>query len=416
MTADPAPAAISGSRADLRLLFSIRAGRMFAYGLVAVILVLYLAGLGFSATRIGILITLTYLGDAAISLWLTTRADRWGRRQTLNVGLVLMIAGGAAFAASGDYWILAVAATIGVISPSGNEVGPFIAVEQACLAQIVADRERTRVFAWYHVAGFTAGALGAGISGCGAGWLQRHGWTEVASYRALCVLYAACGAALLALVARLDPSVEAPRATGAPVPFGWMGLREAKSVVARLSLLFSADSFAGGFIVQSFVAYWFYRKFSVPVATLGAIFIGTNLLSGLSALLAAPLAKRIGLVSTMVWTHLPSNLLLMVVPLMPTFAGAVAVFLLRNAISQMDVPTRLSYVNAVVPAAERSAANGVTSTARQCGIMLAPMAVGPLLAHFERASCIFWISGGIKIAYDLCLWLMFSSVKPPEEG
>jgi len=406
---------VTSSTADLRLLFSLRAIRLFAYGFIAVVLVLYLADLGFSTNRIGLLLTLTYLGDAVISLGLTTRADRWGRRRTLKVGLYLMILGGAVFAATGNFWLLLAAATIGVISPSGNEVGPFIAIEQACLTQVVTDARRTRMFGWYHVTGFTAGALGAAFGGLLAGWLQRHGWTAVASYRALCWLYAFCGCLLLFLNARLDSSVEAPNSTRLGGAAGWLGLHESRSIVTRLGFLFAADSFAGGFIVQSFVAYWFYRKFGVSAAGLGAIFFGTNLLSGLSALLAVPLSKRIGLVNTMVWTHLPSNLLLMLVPLMPTLGGAITVLLTRNMISQMDVPTRLSYVNAVVPAAERSAANGVTSTARQVGVMLAPLAVGPLMAHFEYSSFTFWICGGVKVVYDLSLWTMFRSIKPPEE-
>jgi predicted MFS family arabinose efflux permease len=401
--------------ADLRLLFSLRAIRLFAYGFIAVVLVLYLTDLGLSTDRIGLLLTLTYFGDAVISLGLTTHADRWGRRRTLKVGLFLMILGGAVFAATGNFWLLLAAATVGVISPSGNEVGPFIAIEQACLAQVVTDAQRTRMFAWYHVTGFTAGAVGAAFGGLLAGWLQQSGWTTIASYRALCCLYAFCGCALLLLNARLDASVEPQTSFANGIARGWLGLRESRSIVTRLSFLFAADSFAGGFIVQSFVAYWFYRKFGVSVSVLGGIFFGTNLLSGLSALLAVPLAKRIGLVNTMVWTHLPSNLLLMFVPVMPTLTGTVIVLLLRNAISQMDVPTRLSYVNAVVPAAERSAANGVTSTARQIGVMLAPLAVGPLMAHFEFSSFTFWICGGLKIVYDLCLWTMFRAIKPPEE-
>ncbi len=397
------------------MLFFMRAIRLFAYGFISVVLVLYLSELGFNETRVGLLIALTYLGDAIISLWLTTRADRWGRRKTLRVGLGLMILGGVVFALSGNFWLLVAAATIGVISPSGNEVGPFIAVEQACLAQIVEDRERTRLFAWYHVVGFTAGARGAAAGGYIVGFLQHKGWSSTTSYRALCWLYAFLGGVLLLLNLQLDHSVEARNGDEVTRSLGWMGLGESKSIVTKLSFLFAADSFAGGFIVQSFVAYWFYRKFGTTIGTLGAIFFGTNLLSGFSALAAVPLARRIGLVNTMVWTHLPSNLLLLLVPAMPTLTGAVIVLLLRNVISQMDVPTRLSYVNAVVSPSERSAANGVTSTARQAGVMLAPLAVGPLMAHFEFSSFTFWISGGIKIIYDLCLWFMFRSIKPPEE-
>ena len=400
---------------DLRLLFTLRAVRLFAYGFLAVILVLYLSSAGLGTNQIGVLLALTYLGDAVISLALTTRADRWGRRRTLKVGLFLMIGGGAVFAVTGNFWLLLAAATVGVISPSGNEVGPFIAIEQSCLAEIVPAARRTQMFAWYHVSGFTAAAIGAAFGGALVGWLQLHAWTEVSSYRVLCWLYAAFGIVLLYLNGRLDASVEAPGNSRKNRSEFWFGLEHSQTIVAKLSVLFAADAFAGGIILQSFVAYWFHRKFGASLPLLGAIFFGTNLLSGFSALLAVPLAKRIGLLNTMVWTHLPSNLVLMFVPVMPTLGGAIALLLFRNLISQMDVPTRLSYVNAVVPAAERSAANGITATARQAGVMLAPLVAAPLMARFELSSFTFWICGGVKIIYDLCLWTLFRSIKPPEE-
>jgi len=406
----PAPSA------DFRLLFASRMLRLFACGFLAVVLALYLSALGFSEARIGLLLTLTFLGDAAISLWLSTRADRWGRRRTLLLGAALVVLGGAGMAATDNFLLLAAAATIGVISPTGSEVGPFLAVEQACLAHVTGDRERTRIFARYHVAGFTMSALGAAGGGALARALQDAGWSAVASYRALFWLYAGVGAVLALLSRRLSPAVEA-RAPGertGPV-VSLFGLRESRGIVLRLGGLFSVDAFAGGFIVQSFLAYWFHKKFGADIASLGAIFFGANLLSGLSALAAAPLARRIGLVNTMVGTHLPSNILLMLVPLMPTLGGAVAMLLARHAIAQMDVPTRQSYVNAVVPAAERSAANGVTGTARQLGAALAPVLAGPLLGSPALASAPFFICGGLKILYDLALWRNFRALKPPEE-
>jgi predicted MFS family arabinose efflux permease len=186
--------------------------------------------------------------------------------------------------------------------------------------------------------------------------------------------------------------------------------------VLRLAGLFSLDAFGGGFIVQSFLVYWFHRKFGLGDAALGTVFFGTNLLSGFSALAAVPLARRIGLVNTMVWTHLPSNVLLMLVPFMPTWGWAVAVLLLRHLISQMDVPTRQSYVNAVVTPGERSAANGVTGTARQLGAAFAPALAGPMLATTALTGLPFLVSGGLKIVYDLLLWRSFRRVKPPEEA
>jgi hypothetical protein len=275
------------------------------------------------------------------------------------------------------------------------------------------------VFAWSHVLGFTANALGALAGGWLAHVLQRRGWTPLASYSALLWLYAAFGVGLLVIFTLLGRNVEAPKADPAAdrgvIPVSWHGLHEAKGHVARLSALFTLDAFGGGFIVQSFVAYWFHRKFGVDLATLGGIFFGTTLLSGLSALAAVPLAKRFGLLNTMVFTHLPSNVLLMLVPFMPTLWLAVGVLLARHLIAQMDVPTRQSYVNAIVPAAERSAANGITTTIRQVGTALGPLAAGPLMGIPAVAGWCFVISGALKSTYDLVIWRTFNHVKPPEE-
>lgn len=400
----------------MRLLFATRIVRMFAYGIIGVMLVLYLAAAGLGETRIGLLLTCTFLGDAAISLGLSTRADRWGRRRTLMVGAALMALGGWVMALTGDFTLLLIGATLGVISPTGSEVGPFLAVEQACLAQLIDDRDRTRIFAWYNVAGFVATAVGALAGGLIAASLQQSGWTALASYQVLFTGYGALGVVIGLLSWRLDAKVEAPEATAGGEPSKkFLGLDESRSTVFKLSAIFWIDSFGGGFIVQSFLAYWFHQRFGVTDAALGGIFFGANLLSGISALAAVPLARRIGLVNTMVWTHLPSNILLMGVPLMPSFGWAVALLLLRHTISQMDVPTRQSYVNAVVPAGERSAANGVTGTARQLGTSLAPLFAGPLLASAALASVPFFVAGGLKIIYDLTLWRNFRAVKPPEE-
>jgi MFS family permease len=431
------------AKVDLRALFASRMVRLFACGLLAVVLALYLDGIGLTASQIGLLLTLTFAGDAAISLWLSTRADRMGRRHTLRIGAALMVLGGGGMALTDNFALLTIAATIGVISPTGAEVGPFLAVEQACLAQVVSARERTRMFAWYHVAGFPMSALGALAGGMLAHALQHRGWTAIESYRVLFWLFAGCGLVLAGLSLKLGEEVET--AIGAhdnghaqtlhpvdhggnrspnpasPGPTGGflrqlLGLGDSQRLVLRLSALFALDSFGGGFCVQSFLAWWFHQKFGASDATLGAVFFGTNLLSGLSALAAVPLARRFGLINTMVWTHLPSSVLLMLVPLMPSLGTAMAMLWLRNSISQMDVPTRGSYVNAVVPPAARSAANGVTTTAKQIGTSIAPLIAAPLLGSVAWISAPFWICGITKITYDLLLWRAFRRVKPPEEA
>ena len=402
---------------DVRLLFVARTVRLFAYGLVSVVLVLHLSELGLSQAGIGLLLTLTLLGDTAISLLITTRADRAGRRRMLRLGAALMVLAGAVFALAGSFWLLLAAATVGVISPSGNEVGPFLAVEQAALAQQAEPERRTRLFAWYQLAGAAATALGALCGGALAEGLQRAGATPLQSYRAVVAAYALLGVALLGIFAGLGPASEAPAAESAPgSPRPALGLSRSRRVVLRLSALFAVDAFAGGFVVQSLVAWWFHQRFGAGEALLGAIFFGANLVAAVSALSAAAIARRIGLVNTMVLTHLPSNVLLVLVPLMPTLPLAVAVLLARFAISQMDVPTRQSYTMAVVDPGERSAAAGVTGIARTVGASLAPLFAGPLYASAALSGAPFLIAGGLKILYDLALWRAFRGLRPPEES
>jgi MFS family permease len=402
-------------RADLALLFATRVARMFAYGFLSVVLVLYLSGLGFDGAHIGILLTLTLAGDAVISLWLTTHADSVGRRRVLVAGAGLMLLAAVAFATSDAFPVLVVAATIGVVSPSGNEVGPFLAVEQAALAGIVPDRERTRIFGWYNLVGSFATAGGALAAGTLVQALQGTGAGSIGGYRAVVVGYGLIGLLLGVLFARLSGRVEAAIPAGTSVRRR-LGLHRSRDVVLKLSALFSLDAFAGGLVMQSVVAYWFHVRYGVEPAALGAIFFAANLLAGLSALFAARLAARIGLIETMVVTHIPSNVLLILVPLMPTLPLATAVLLLRFSISQMDVPTRQSYTMAVVDPDERSAAAGVTGIARTTGAAISPSHATPLVADPALAAIPFIAAGTLKIVYDLLILRAFRSVRPPEEG
>jgi len=399
---------------DARLLFATRIARMFGYGLLSVVLVLYLVALGIDGWQVGLILTLTLLGDAAISLWLTTHADRLGRRRILLVGAALMLLAAVVFAVAHDFWLLLLAATIGVISPSGNEVGPFLAVEQASLAQTLPDRERTRVFGWYNLVGSLATASGALAAGLLAQLLQGSGTSALVSYRAIVLGYAAVGIALAILFVRLSPAIEVTVVRDVSVATR-LGLHRSRGIVLRLAALFSLDAFAGGFVMQSLIAYWFHQRFGAEPATLGAIFFGANILAGLSALAAARLAARIGLINTMVFTHLPSNVLLILVPLMPSLPLAIGVLLARFAISQMDVPTRQSYTIAVVDPDERSAAAGVTGIARSLGAAVSPSLAAPLLQNVPLAGLPFLIGGGLKIVYDLLVLRAFRAVRPPEE-
>jgi MFS family permease len=405
---------------DAWLLFATRFIRLFAYGALSVVLVFYLLGLGLSESQTGLLLTATLVGDTVISLYLTTRADRIGRRRMLIVGAALMIAAGLTFASTTSLWLLIVAGTIGVISPSGHEVGPFLSIEQAALSHVVTDRTRTEVFAWYTLAGSLATALGALTGGMVTHALQRTAMTPVNSYRMVVILYAALGALLAVLFTRLSPAAEA-RTYGEKSVFratlaGLSGIDRSRTVVFKLSSLFALDAFGGGFVIQSFAAYWFYLRFGVSPDTLGVVFFSANVLAGMSALLASRLANRFGLLNTMVATHLPSNILLILVPVMPNLPLAVFVLLVRFSISQMDVPTRMSYVMAVVSPEERSAAAGITGVARTIGAAISPLFVGLLFARPSLIDVPFFVAGTLKIIYDVMLYRAFKAVQPPEEA
>jgi MFS family permease len=394
---------------DARLLFAARIVRLFAYGFVAVVLVLYLSAIGLDDHRIGLLLSLTLAGDVIVSLYLTTRADVLGRKRTLLAGALLMIGAAVVFAMTRDFTLLVIAATIGVISPSGNEVGPFLAVEQVALTQAAHGRDRTSLFAWYNLAGSFATAAGSLAGGFLAGALMSRGFGVVASYRSAIIAYAVLGGILAMVFAGVSPAIEGERSSK-PVR-SLFRVEQSRSVVTRLSALFALDAFAGGMVVQSIVAYWFFRHFGLSPAALGTLFFGANLAAGVSALTAARIARRFGLLNTMVFTHLPSNILLILIPLMPNLPSAVAVLLLRFSISQMDVPTRQAFVIAAVAPSERTAAAGITGVARTTGAALAPVIAMPLIASLTHSWVPFIAAGALKIVYDMVLLRSCRGVK-----
>jgi len=419
LTIDAAPGALKGLTRDGWLLFLTRFIRLFAYGSLSVVLVFYLIALGLSESQTGILLTLTLVGDVVVSLFLTTRADRMGRRRMLIVGAILMAAAGLAFACTKNLLLLIIAGTIGVISPSGNEVGPFLSIEQAALSHVVSQQTRTEAFAWYTLTGSVATAMGALFGGTVTHALQRTTWTPVGTYRVVVVLYSLLGVILAYSFTRLSPAAEVSlpqEGSALPGTIGsFLGIGHSRPMVMKLSSLFALDSFAGGFVVQSFAAFWFYLRFGVNPGTLGVIFFWANIFAGISALLAPRLASRLGLINTMVVTHLPSNVLLILVPLMPSLSLAVLVLLVRFSISQMDVPTRQSYTMAVVRPEERSAAAGITGVARTMGAAISPLFVGFMFARPSWINVPFFIAGTLKIIYDLLLYQAFVAIRPPEE-
>jgi MFS family permease len=287
---------------DVRLLFGTRILRLFAYGFLSVVMVIFLAQVGLEESQIGLLLTLTLLGDTAISLWMTTSADRIGRKRMLLTGAALMIFAGVLFGMTRNFYLLLLAAIIGVISPSGYEVGPFLSIEQASLSQLVPDKLRTQVFAWYNLVGSFATATGALVSGLLAQQLQNSGLSPLSSSRTIVLGYGVIGIFLLGLFTQLSPAVEIDvkkageidpgRSSINPGQRSFLGLHRSQKVVFRLATLFSLDAFAGGFVVQSLVAYWFHVRFGVAPVFLGSIFFAANILAGISALSAAWVAKR----------------------------------------------------------------------------------------------------------------------------
>jgi len=397
---------------DITLLFSTRIIRLFCYGFLSVVLALYLTETGFDEQMVGLLFTFTLAGDAGITLWLTTHADRLGRRKILLIGALLMVGAGGVFVITHNIIILMAAATIGVISPGGNEIGPFLSVEQAGLTELISNEKRTKIFAWYNMVGSFATATGALAGGWLAQILQGNGWTKLEAYRLVLMGYGLGGLLLVVLFLFVSPAVEVMHITETKHA---LGLHRSRRVVLKLSALFALDAFAGGLIVQSMIAYWFHVKFGVGSGVLGSIFFFANVLAGISALLAAPLAARFGLINTMVFTHIPSNILLMLVPLMPNLPLAIGILLARFSISQMDVPTRQSYTMAVVAPDERSAASGVTAIARSVGASLSPTLTGIMFSIPAFFNAPLFLAGGLKIVYDLLLFREFRSVIPPEE-
>jgi predicted MFS family arabinose efflux permease len=391
------------------LLFATCGVRSLAYGFLSVILGLYLDAVGLSATAIGWIFTAALAGGAAMTILITAIADSFGRKFLLIVGALMMALAGCVFALSNDPILLAIAAIFGTISPSGKEVGPFLSLEQAILPQTTSDQQRTAVFSAYNLVGSFAGALGA----LTVSLPSFFSLTALAGYRFLIWSYVVSAILLALLFALLSLQVEAKKKTESRA--SKVGLHKSRDIVAKLAGLFALDAFAGGFIVQSIVAYWFYLRFKTDLNSLGGIFFGTNFLSALSFLAAPAIARRFGLLNAMVFTHLPSNFLLLFVPLMPTLELAVIMLLVRNSLSQLDVPTRQSYTMAVVDVDERAASAGILSVARNAGAAVAPLFTGAILA-VPTLGLPFLLAGGLKIIYDLWIFAVFRDVKPPEEN
>ena len=387
--------------ADLRRILGIQAVRAFLYGFGAVILGASLAESGASDLAVGVLGAAILAGMAIAAITVGVLGDRWGRRRTYSGLLLLMGVVGAAYAATDRLWILIVLALLGVLSTDANENGPLTTLEQAMIGQAPAET-RLRVFGRYNAVAFLAGAFGALLAG-GPAFVHRL-WSAAPTGRAWFLLFPIGAVICLVLASRLSGGLETEVAR-TRIP-----LDRSRDTVTKLSSLFAVDAFAGGFVITVFIVFWFTRTFSASQELMSAVIFAAGLLQAGSSVIAPRIAERWGMLNTMVFTHLPSNILLILVPFAPTLASAIVVLLLRFALSQMDVPTRQAYVVAVVEPEERTAAAAYTNTARYVVRPLGPLLSGPIIAVSLGAP--FVIAGAIKSVYDLGLYAIFRDVRP----
>jgi len=393
---------------DGQLILLSRSARGLTYGFVSVLLATYLEALGANEATIGVVLGLALLSGAGLNILAGRFADRLGRRRFLGLSGVLMFLSGIILAVTGSVEGAVLAAMMGALTPTAMEVGPFLSVEQAILPQVSPSDSRTRAYAWYNMLGSFAAAVGALLSGLASALTVALGGDPLAGIHAMFLWYALTGLGAAAISLGLSPAVEAPLAARGPERAALSP--PARTAVNKLVLLFGIDSFAGGMIIRTFTAFWFTVRFQPTLETLGVVFFFANTLSALSYLGAARLAERLGLIRTMVYTHLPSNILLVVLPFSPTFEIAVAVFLGRLAIAQMDVAPRQEFVVSVVSAPERTAAASITNTSRNVTQAAGPFALGPVALLFGVGGP-FVISGILKLAYDLLLLRTFGAAE-----
>ncbi len=388
-------------------LYAARAVRDFGDGFVAVLLAVYLTELGLGAFQVGVIATIALLGSALMTIGIGLLGASAGRRQLLLLASALMVATGLAFAASSSYAVLLLVAFVGTINPTSGSVSIFVPLEHSLLADSVADSGRTRMFAIYGLVGALAAALGS-LAAASPEYLVYLGLTRLQALKAMFLAYAALGIAG-GIIYRLMPADHQPIVKKSEPPLG-----PSRPVVYRLATLFSIDAFAGGFAVQSLLALWLFSRFGLSLTAAGIFFFWSGVLAAFSFPAAAWLSRRIGLINTMVYTHIPSSLCLILAAIAPSLELALALLLIRAALSQMDVPTRSSYVMAIVTPPERPAAASITSVPRSLAAAGSPAIAGAMFAAGLEAWP-FVICGALKILYDLALLWTFRQVKPPEE-
>jgi MFS family permease len=409
---------------DGKLLLAARTLRTFAYGFLSVVLAIYLKLIGFNDLYIGFILTATLLNSVIFTLIASFYADRIGRRKVLIAYSALMSISGLVFFLTNNYIALIISAFIGTINVTGTEIGAFLTIEQAMLPQTIDEpKKRNTVYALYNMAGTFAMSAGILVTGLPHIFAQQYGLNQIESIKPLFLLYSIIGLGVLGIYFLISNRVELRNsnsnsnndAINTSTSFKQTLSPKSREIVAKLSGLFAIDSFAGGFVIQSIVSLWFFTRFGVELTTLSHIFSIAGVLTAFSFLVAAKLADKIGLINTMVFTHLPSNILIILVAFAPTLPLAIALYLARMALSQMDVPTRQSYIVAVVQEDERTAAAGITNISRNIAQAVSPSLAGYILQSLSFLSAPFVLGGVLKIAYDIVLYFNFKNKKPPDE-
>jgi MFS family permease len=397
---------------DGKLLLTARILRTFGYGFLSVVLAIYLTLLGFNDILIGLLLGATLVNSVVFTLIASICTDKIGRRKTLIVYAILMSASGTVFVLTENYFALFLAALIGTINVTGSETGAFLSIEQAILPQTVSDsKKRNTIFGFYNMVGMLAMSAGILVSSL-ASYLEEYGLNQIESIKFLFVFYSILGIGVILTYLMLTKEIEAKR-TGL-IPLKMNLSPKLRVIITKLSGLFAIDSFAGGFVLQSIVSLWFFTKFGADLITLSYVFSIAGVLTAFSFIVAAKIADRIGLVNTMVFTHIPSNVLLILVGLAPTLPLAIGFYLARMALSQMDVPTRQSYIIAVVNEDERTAAAGITNISRNIAQSISPTVTGYILQSFSYLAAPFVLGGLLKIIYDVSLYFNFRNTKPQD--
>jgi MFS family permease len=400
---------------DGKLILSARVVRTFAYGFLSIVLAIYLKLLGFNDVLIGVVLTATLVNSVIFTLIASFYADRIGRRKTLIIYGALMSIAGAIFLATENYFALIAAALIGTINVTGSETGAFLSIEQALLPQTVKNnKKRNTAFALYNMAGTFAMSAGVLLSGLPTILQEQYAMNQVESIKPLFLLYSALGIGVIGIYFMLSNKIEVLSGNTAKPVMQTLS-PQSKQIVGRLSGLFAVDSFAGGFVIQSIVSLWFFSKFGVDLAAISVIFSVAGVLTAFSFFAAAKIADRIGLVNTMVFTHIPSNIFLILVGFAPSLPLAIGFYLARMTLSQMDVPTRQSYIVAVVSEDERTPAAGITNISRNISQAVSPSLTGYILQILPALSAPFILGGALKIAYDIALYVNFRKIKPAAE-